>query len=113
MFLTHAELKAKQKQLKSSAKSRNIAFALSVKDLDRLFKTQTHCYYFGTPLVKGSITIDRKDPKKGYILTNIVLCHKKANDLKNQLFENEATKISKLELNNFFVKLIEKDLTCL
>ena len=113
MLLTHGELKAKQAQLRRSAKERNIAFDLSIKDLDRLFQSQTHCYYFGSLLIRGSITVDRKDPAKGYIASNIVLCHKKANDLKNQLFENKDTKISKVELNNFFIKLIENDLKCL
>lgn len=111
MLLTKSELKSKQAQLRKSAKNRNIAFDLSVKDLDKLFRSQTHCYYFGSVLLKEFTSVDRKDSSKGYTVSNIVLCHKKANDLKNQLFENQNTKISKIELNHFFNKLIEKDLT--
>lgn len=106
MILTQAELKHKRNALKKSAKDRNIVFDLSTKDINRLFNSQTHCFYFGTLLYKETTTVDRIDSSKGYIVSNIVLCHKKANDLKNQLFENEKTKVSKEELKNFFNKLL-------
>lgn len=106
MKVNRSEIKNKQKNLRHSAKDRGIAFSLSVKDLERLYEVSNTCCYFGTPLVEGQISIDRIDSKKGYIVGNIVLCSTKANNLKNQLFENEVTKISKDELAHFINVLL-------
>lgn len=98
-------VKSKIKQLRSSAKKRNIVFDLTAKDLSKLIEKGAVCFYFKTPLTLSNFTIDRVNCKKGYIKSNIVLCSKKANDLKNQLFENDSTKLSNDELTNFLISL--------
>lgn len=98
-------VKSKIKQLRSSAKKRNIVFDLTARDLSKLIEESVVCFYFKTPLDLNNFSIDRKDCKKGYIKSNVVLCSKKANNLKNQLFENDATKLSNNELINFLISL--------
>lgn len=86
-------VKSKWKSLRSSANKRGIPFSISLKDFENIVNKTTHCYYFDSPLEQDNISVDRKDCTKGYHYDNIVLCCKEANNLKNQLFENEKTKI--------------------
>lgn len=105
MLVSKSYLKSKQKHLRNSAKIRGITFDLSIKDLERSYQVNI-CPYFGTPLVEGQTSIDRKDSTKGYTKDNIIVCSTKANNLKNQLFENEITKITSDELLHFVNKLL-------
>lgn len=107
MFVLDSYVKSKVKSLRYSAKNRNIVFDLSVRDLKKLISETNTCYYFNIPLTIDNLSVDRKDHNKGYIKSNIVLCSVKANNLKNQLFENPITKVSFKELDIFLNKLKE------
>lgn len=74
----------------NSAKDRNIYFDLSVKDIWDLFlKQNRRCYYTDIEIFfkknrksLGTASIDRIDSSKGYIIDNVVWCHKDINIMK-------------------------------
>ena len=63
---------------KSSAKVRNIKFDLSFEEFNSFWNKS--CYYCGTEI--NGIGLDRKDPKDGYNLNNIVPCCAQCNRAK-------------------------------
>lgn len=83
---------------------------ISPDDLIRLHNLQDgRCHYTGLPMVHqgskvrdpGIISVDRKNPKSGYTLDNIVLCCWGANQLKRDLPYDEFIKFCKLIANRF------------
>lgn len=74
---------------KGNSKHRNLEFNIVKEDLITLFKVQEgRCYYTGRDLktVLGfpeSVSVDRVDSSKGYLIDNIVLCQSKVNIMKN------------------------------
>lgn len=102
---------------KSSAKSRNILWSLTLDNFKEI--TQQSCYYCGEPIKeikslskagrKGSTYIeyiangiDRKDNNEGYILENSVPCCSICNRMKNKysldMFYDKIKKIYNLHL---------------
>jgi len=87
----------KWKQLKQSAVDRGKDFKLTLEDVRKLMLVKK-CYYLNVDLednyydqVKATPherTIDRIDNNKGYIKGNVVSCSRKANQLKNLVFES-------------------------
>jgi hypothetical protein len=70
------EIAKKMINLQQSATSRNIEFDLSFNTVKFLME-QTHCYYTGIkfePDGKFAFSVDRVDPKLGYIEGNVVAC---------------------------------------
>jgi hypothetical protein len=66
------------------------------------------CYYTGLPMKYEKneirdvdmVSIDRKNPKLGYTLDNIVLCRWGANQLKRDLGHDEFIEFCRLVSNN-------------
>lgn len=88
------------KNLKASAKRRNILFSLTLTDLNNLTFPLT-CPILGIPIRHNmgkaqddSISIDRIDSSKGYEIDNIIVISWKANRLKNNATVEEMQKIS-------------------
>lgn len=81
-------------KLFESAKKRNKVFELTVSDIRRLLKRK-YCHYTGVAMTetngdKFERTIDRIDPRLGYVPGNVVACTSFSNQLKNTLFENAS-----------------------
>ena len=83
---------------------------ISPDDLMRLHDLQNgRCYYTGLPMIhQGTkvrdvsiVSVDRKDPKGGYVLDNIALCCWGANQLKRDLPHDEFIRFCKLVANRF------------
>lgn len=79
---------------KHRSKARSIKFNLKFEDLKEIYNKQKGlCFYSakklslkrGSGMNWESCTIDKVIPQKGYIKTNIVLCTKKYNSVKNDL----------------------------
>ena len=87
----------KWKQLKQSAQDRNKDFKLTLEDIRKLMLVKK-CYYLEVQLednyydqqkaTPNERTIDRIDNNKGYVKGNVVACSRKANQLKNMVFES-------------------------
>lgn len=80
-------------QLYESALKRGKDFNLTFGDVKRLINRKT-CAYTGVrfgsnPSTKK--TVDRIDPKKGYVKDNVVIVTHEANQIKNKLFECHTT----------------------
>jgi hypothetical protein len=76
------------------ARHRGKDFSLTIGQFKTLYRRKT-CYYTGEVMVNGggidnplSKTLDRIDSNKGYVPGNVVCCTNKANQIKNELFEN-------------------------
>ena len=84
-------------QLKQSADSRKIEFALKFKTVKKLLSAKT-CYYTGKTFTKkgpGARSIDRVDATKGYTDDNVVACTTDINAKKTNLTVDEILVISK------------------
>jgi hypothetical protein len=84
-------------QLKQSADSRRIEFALKFKTVKKLLSAKT-CYYTGKVFTKkgpGARSIDRVDATKGYTDNNVVACTTEINAKKTNLTVDEILVISK------------------
>lgn len=98
--LTKKEFKLLWSQLKASANKRGIPFELSVTDIDEIGIPIT-CPVLGMPLyfhrnkVKDdSISFDRIDSSKGYVLGNVIVISYRANRLKSDATINELRQIA-------------------
>jgi len=83
----------KLSQLKCSAERRGKEFDLTFNVVKRLMKRKT-CYYTGLKFQASPnlhLTIDRVDFTKGYVIGNVVACSNWANQMKNQLIEQEGS----------------------
>jgi hypothetical protein len=77
--------------LRSSALRRNKDFNLTFSDVKKLV-LKKKCEYTGEEFVNiTDRTCDRLDPSKGYVKGNVFAVSKKANSIKNELFENEGS----------------------
>lgn len=81
---------AENNNRKNQANSRGIKYNLMPLTLDKLYNQQ-RCFYLNIPLnVKADrfrfftrLTLDRKNPDKGYTKSNVVASSHMANQLKN------------------------------
>lgn len=80
-----------------NAKRRNIIFNITFDDFMNLWGKD--CYYCGCQI--KTIGIDRKNPKKGYNINNIVPCCKTCNISKMSLTEKQFIKMAKRVARNF------------
>ena len=85
-------------RLKNSAQTKGITFTIDPHTFVGWYRLQKMvCHYCGSPLtyIKGhkhhlsDKTFDRKDPKQGYSLRNIVLCCRRCNMIKGNWFTEE------------------------
>lgn len=96
--------------MKQSGRNIPSECTISPDDLVRLHEAQGgRCYYTGLPMVhKGGrirdpalVSVDRKDPKRGYVLDNVALCCWRANQLKRDLPHDEFVEFCRLVANRF------------
>jgi len=94
---------------KGNAKKKGIEHSISLNYLEELWNNQNGlCYYTNKPMLKSlenikdnhdSVSIDRIDSSKGYIIGNIVLCrwviNRMKNDLSNSYFLETISEIYK------------------
>ena len=97
--LTLKDFKVLWKNLKDSAKRRNIPFDLTVNDIDEIGIPIT-CPILNIPLVfnrekvqDNSISFDRIDSSKGYTKDNLVIISYRANKIKSDASLNELRNI--------------------
>lgn len=92
------ELVEKYSQLKQSAQSRQIPFALTLKRLRQLMERET-CYYTGVKFIRGhqdlNRSIDRVHSDMGYIDLNVVACTAQVNVIKSNLSIVQMKKVLK------------------
>ena len=78
--------------IQTSAKSRNLEFNITIKDINRLLIQQNFkCAVSGLPIKiarrrakkETTASLDRIDSSKGYIISNIQFVHKHINIMKN------------------------------
>lgn len=98
--LTKKEFKLLWSQLKASANKRGIPFELSPADIDEV-GIPISCPILGIPLYfhrgqvqDDSISFDRIDSTKGYIVDNLVVISYRANRLKSDASLDELRKIA-------------------
>ena len=98
--LTKKEFKLLWSQLKASANKRGIPFELSVTDIDEIGIPIT-CPVLGMPLYfhrnkveDDSISFDRIDSSKGYIIGNVIVISYRANRLKSDATIDELRRIA-------------------
>lgn len=90
-------LRNKTSSLEKKCKDKNLPFDLSKEFIYDLYLSQKgKCYYTGEEIVHNpgchqhnSISIDRKDPHKGYTKDNVVLAMFCINSFKGMMSENE------------------------
>lgn len=85
--ISDAEVIRKWQHLEQSARKRGIEFDLSFIAVKNMLRSKK-CHYTGIPFgaEKGSErTVDRVDPRKGYVHGNVVTCCMAFNKLKNEV----------------------------
>jgi len=95
-MITDEKVAKKYVSLMSSSKNRGIEFDLTFIGLKNVMRAKK-CFYTGMPIEVGStspdkcLTIERKDPNKGYVTGNIVAASELANKFKGHLECNRKT----------------------
>ena len=101
-------------RLQEGAKKRGLNFDLSFAELKRIMKKKT-CHFTGIPISAyleatdaQKLTLDRKDPTKGYVSGNVVACSYMANQLKAG-FEHQVANglVTKRKMFNAISKMVE------
>ncbi len=91
-----------------NAIKRDIEFSLTLGDISKLLKRKT-CAYTGVKLTNENRTIERINPKLGYIRGNVLAISYTANQIKSLLFEtNEQTYRMSFEHMKRMMKSLEK-----
>ncbi len=91
---------------KGNAKKVNREFNITITDLENLWSKQNGiCYYTNQPMsyelgYKNSVSVDRINSSKGYIIGNIALCKKQVNIMKNDATLEELFNFCESILNN-------------
>ena len=88
--------------IREGAKKRNIPFALTIEDVQHVWKHQNgKCALTGWDLEIGKdASIDRRDSKVGYYFTNIQFVHKDVNWMKNDFSESYFVNVCKAIANH-------------
>ena len=104
------EVARKMINLQQSATSRNLEYNLTFETTKRLM-SYTRCYYTNVEFndTTNIFSIDRVDPKKGYIEGNVVACTVEINSKKANLTIEEIHNLS-TQLKKFWSseKVVEK-----
>ena len=104
------EVARKMINLQQSATSRNLEYNLTFETTKRLM-SYTRCYYTNVEFndTTNIFSIDRVDPKKGYIEGNVVACTVEINSKKANLTIEEIHSLS-AQLKKFWSseKVVEK-----
>jgi hypothetical protein len=96
------EVAKKMINLQQSATSRNLEYNLTFETTKRLM-SYTRCYYTNVEFndTTNIFSIDRVDPKKGYIEGNVVACTVEINSKKSNLSIDEIHNLS-IQIKKFF-----------
>jgi hypothetical protein len=96
------EVARKMINLQQSATSRNLEYNLTFETTKRLM-SYTRCYYTNVEFndTTNIFSIDRVDPKKGYIEGNVVACTVEINSKKSNLSIDEIHNLS-IQIKKFF-----------
>ena len=91
--------------IKNRCKNNKTEFAITVKDLLMLLEKQNQkCFFTGIPLSletgDNAISIDRKDPNKGYTVDNIALTIWLVNNMKGHLDNSQFINMCRLIVEN-------------
>lgn len=102
MDIFDADLKVLYNRVKASAKTRNIAFDLTLTQLNEL-TFPISCPILGIPLQfntgraqDNSYSFDRMDSSVGYTIDNIMIISNRANTLKSNATEEELQKFAQI-----------------
>jgi hypothetical protein len=100
--LEDIEVARKMINLQQSATSRNLEYNLTFETTKRLM-SYTRCYYTNVEFndTTNIFSIDRVDPKKGYIEGNVVACTVEINSKKSNLTIDEIYNLSN-QLKKFY-----------
>lgn len=105
-------------RMKEQAKRRGVEFSLPLNSLRNVLKAKK-CYYTGREIGvdfpsghPNQLTVDRKNPKLGYIRGNVVAASNMANELKNS-YENVGSLGRQDIQNSVILKKLEKDIRIL
>jgi hypothetical protein len=94
--------------LQQSATSRNLEYNLTFETTKRLM-SYSRCYYTNVEFNdKNLFSIDRVDPKKGYIEGNVVACTIEINSKKSNLTIDEIHQLSNQLKKFYHVDKIDK-----
>ena len=107
--LEDIDVARKMINLQQSATSRNLEYNLTFETTKRLM-SYTRCYYTNVEFNETNIfSIDRVDPKRGYVEGNVVACTVEINSKKANLTIDEIHNLS-TQLKKFFgpEKVVEK-----
>lgn len=103
---------SKYQQLKANAENRNLEFDLTLRSVENLLKAKK-CHYTGKPFTfgvtgKGAVerTVDRVDPKKGYVKGNVVAFSLQFNQLKN--YVEHSSKEEQLRFVKQLAKVVNR-----
>ena len=107
---------AQNNNRKKQAYKRGISYTLMPLTLDKLYREQ-RCFYLNIPLnVKAErfksitkLTLDRKDPDKGYTKSNVVSSSHIANQLKNLIESGLITADDVIECGKRFKKALSNE----
>ncbi len=98
--------KVRYNAAKHRAKRKGIAFNITIKELETIFKKQKgKCFYSGLDMTlieddRYVLSIDRVDSSIGYILSNVVLVCSVVNSMKNDLSFTDFSVIIDIIHNN-------------
>jgi hypothetical protein len=91
-------------RIKRQAKEREISFAITMKDIEKLYEKQTgKCALTGLPVsfTDNTASLDRIDSNKGYTTDNIQWVHKDINRMKNEYDMDYFVKMCSLIVENY------------
>ena len=78
---------------------RGFEFHITIEDLKKCFEHQRgRCWYTGDPLVSGSV--DRIDPNRGYYPDNIIMCERRINLFRGDMFRDDFLALCRKIANN-------------
>ena len=106
--LEDIDVAKKMINLQQSATSRNLEYNLTFETTKRLM-SYSRCYYTNVEFNdKNLFSIDRVDPKKGYIEGNVVACTIEINSKKSNLTIDEIYQLSNQLKKFYHVDKIDK-----
>lgn len=101
-------------QLQRSAARRGKPFDLSLRSVANILRAK-RCYYTGVELTRGDarkpqptdLTVDRKDPTKGYVKGNVVACCHLANQFKSTIEHELPSVVGRPRMARIIHKMFE------
>jgi hypothetical protein len=92
---------------KNRAKRKGIEWQIDEDTFSRLISQQ--CHYCGGELGISGVGLDRKEPKGGYVFSNVVSCCRQCNIVKNDHFSYEEMMLLSLVLTKIRIAKVAKE----